>query len=32
MRETKAFARIYGMDREALGSGGGLEEDTSIKD
>jgi NitT/TauT family transport system ATP-binding protein len=32
MRETKAFARIYGMDREALGSGRGLEEDTSIKD
>lgn len=30
--ETKAFARICGMVREALGSGGGLEEDTSIKD
>jgi NitT/TauT family transport system ATP-binding protein len=30
--ETKAFARICGMVREALGSGGGLEENTSIKD
>jgi NitT/TauT family transport system ATP-binding protein len=32
MTETKAFARICGMVREVLGSGGGLEEDTSIKD
>jgi len=32
MTETKAFARICGMVREALGSGGGLEEDASIKD
>jgi NitT/TauT family transport system ATP-binding protein len=32
MTETKAFARICGMVREGLGSGGGLEEDTSIKD
>ena len=32
MTETKAFPRICGMVREALGSGGGLEEDTSIKD
>jgi NitT/TauT family transport system ATP-binding protein len=32
MTETKALARICGMVREALGSGGGLEEDTSIKD
>ena len=32
MTETKAFARICGMVREALGSGGGLEEDTSIKE
>jgi NitT/TauT family transport system ATP-binding protein len=32
MTETKAFARICGMVREALGSGGGLAEDASIKD
>jgi NitT/TauT family transport system ATP-binding protein len=32
MTDTKAFARICGMVREALGSGGGLEEDTSIKE
>jgi hypothetical protein len=32
MTETKAFARICGMVRDALGSGGGLEEDASIKD
>ena len=32
MTETKAFARICGMVREALGSGGGLEKDASIKD
>jgi NitT/TauT family transport system ATP-binding protein len=32
MTDTKAFARICGMVREALGSGGGLEEDASIKD
>lgn len=32
MVETKAFGRICGMVREGLGSGGGLEEDTSIKD
>jgi len=32
MTETKAFARICGMVREALGSGGELEEDTSIKE
>ena len=32
MTETKAFTRICGMVREGLGSGGGLEEDTSIKD
>ena len=32
MTETKAFTRICGMVREALGSGGGLEEDTSIKE
>lgn len=32
MTETKAFARICGMVRDALGSGGGLEEDTSIKE
>jgi NitT/TauT family transport system ATP-binding protein len=32
MTETKAFARICGMVRDALGSGGGLEEDISIKD
>jgi len=31
MTETKAFSRICGMVRDALGSGGGLEEDTSIK-
>ena len=31
MTETKAFARICGMVREALGSGGDLEEDESIK-
>jgi hypothetical protein len=31
MTETKAFARICGMVREALGSGG-LEEDTSIRE
>jgi len=31
MTDTKAFARICGMVREALGSGGVLEEDTSIK-
>jgi len=30
--ETKAFGRICGMVRDALGSGGGLEEDTSIKE
>jgi NitT/TauT family transport system ATP-binding protein len=30
--ETKAFTRICGMVRDALGSGGGLEEDTSIKE
>jgi NitT/TauT family transport system ATP-binding protein len=30
--DTKAFGRICGMVREALGSGGGLEEDTSIKE
>lgn len=32
MVDTKAFGRICGMVREALGSGGGLEEDTSIKE
>jgi NitT/TauT family transport system ATP-binding protein len=32
MMETRAFTRICGIVREALGSGGGLEEDTSIKD
>jgi NitT/TauT family transport system ATP-binding protein len=32
MTETKAFARICGMVREVLGSGGGLEEDASVKD
>jgi NitT/TauT family transport system ATP-binding protein len=32
MTETKAFARICGMVRDALGSGGGLEEVASIKD
>lgn len=32
MTETKAFARICGMVTDALGSGGGLEEDTSIKE
>jgi len=31
MAETKAFARICRMVREALGSGGELGEDTSIK-
>jgi NitT/TauT family transport system ATP-binding protein len=30
--ETRAFARICAMVREALASGGGLEEDTSIKE
>jgi NitT/TauT family transport system ATP-binding protein len=30
--ETRAFARICAMVRETLGSGGGLEEDTSIKE
>ena len=30
--ETKAFTRICGMVRDALGSGGSLEEDTSIKE
>jgi NitT/TauT family transport system ATP-binding protein len=30
--ETRAFARICAMVGEALGSGGGLEEDTSIKE
>jgi len=32
MVETKAFGRICGMVRDALGSGGELEEDTSIKE
>ncbi len=32
MTETKAFARICGMVREALGSGEKMEEDTSIKE
>jgi len=32
MVETKAFGRICGMVREALGSGGTLEEDGSIKE
>jgi hypothetical protein len=32
MTETKAFARICGMVREALGSGGDLEEIEPIKD
>ena len=32
MTETKAFARICAMVREALGSGGELEEDASIKE
>jgi NitT/TauT family transport system ATP-binding protein len=32
MTETKAFPKICRMVREALGSGGGLEEGTSIKD
>jgi NitT/TauT family transport system ATP-binding protein len=32
MTDTKAFVRICGMVRDALGSGGGLEEDTSIKE
>jgi NitT/TauT family transport system ATP-binding protein len=32
MTDTKAFVRICGMVREALGSGGALEDDTSIKE
>jgi NitT/TauT family transport system ATP-binding protein len=32
MTDTKAFVRICGMVREALGSGGALEEDRSIKE
>jgi hypothetical protein len=32
MVETKAFGRICGMVREALGSGGTLEEEGSIKE
>ncbi len=32
MTDTKAFVRICGMVRDALGSGGALEEDTSIKE
>jgi len=32
MTDTKAFVRICGMVREALGSGGALEEDMSIKE
>jgi NitT/TauT family transport system ATP-binding protein len=32
LTETRAFARICGMVRDALGSGGGLEEGTSIKE
>jgi hypothetical protein len=32
MVDMKAFGRICGMVRDALGSGGGLEEDTSIKE
>ncbi len=32
MTETKAFARICGLVREALGSGGEWEEDASMKD
>lgn len=32
MTDTKAFVRICGMVREALGSGGALEEDGSIKE
>lgn len=32
MTDTKAFVRICGMVREALGSGGAPEEDTSIKE
>jgi ABC-type nitrate/sulfonate/bicarbonate transport system ATPase subunit len=32
MTETKAFARICAMVRDALGSGGESEEETSIKD
>jgi NitT/TauT family transport system ATP-binding protein len=32
MTDTKAFVRICGMVREALGSGGALEEDVSIKE
>jgi NitT/TauT family transport system ATP-binding protein len=32
MVDTKAFGRICGMVRDALGSGGALQEDTSIKE
>jgi len=32
MTDTKAFVRICGMVREALGSGGALDEDASIKE
>jgi NitT/TauT family transport system ATP-binding protein len=32
MTDTKAFVRICGMVREALGSGGALEEDSAIKE
>jgi len=32
MTETKAFARICGMVRDALGSTGGLEEDSSVNE
>jgi hypothetical protein len=32
MTETKAFARICAMVRDALGSGGELEEDASMKE
>jgi NitT/TauT family transport system ATP-binding protein len=32
MMETRAFTRICGMVREALGSGGGLQENPPIKD
>jgi NitT/TauT family transport system ATP-binding protein len=32
MTDTKAFVRICGMVREALGSGGALEEESSIKE
>jgi hypothetical protein len=32
MVETKAFGRICWMVRDALGSGGVMEEDTSIKE